>query len=208
MRRRIEPVLLSIFLALLSTGCVSHYFRDDVDWQTLHKQDSESPALQQIAAAGFDSCKNLLSDAVLHATDGESAYSLTGWSPTSTDHRPATITLVFEKNGDTLHADVTAGLDASGKCFARWQLNRVWRASCSRVKERAESLADYNLFASVSDNTSVYRSEASGISVILTQLGAHRCLMTSGETGYWEGEGKDLSNPSHGSNTEISPSGN
>lgn len=184
-------------VAAALAGCSSNYFKDATDWEAVHARGAKSDALSSIRAAGFDKCPNLLEDAVLHATEGRNGYSVVGWSPTETDSRTATVNIFFTQNGDPVQADVTAGLDASGKCFARWTSNRVWRTTCDRLLRRAEWLRDYKLFAKATNESSVYKKDGGNIVVSLTGIGASKCLVMAGETAYWLGPSPDAPQVEH-----------
>ena len=195
----VPAALLCVVLpfCLLAGGCSSTYFKDEIDWDALHKRAEPPTALTPILAAGFDTCRNLLEDAILHSTGGAEGFSYTGWSPDETDRRTANATMIFEQDGDAVHADVSAGLDGSGKCFAKWTTTRVWRTSCQRLHRKSEWLREYGLSVTPAEATSIYQREGSGITVVLTDIGAHRCLMVAGETAYWLGPSPDAPQVEH-----------
>ena len=173
------------------------YFKDDTDWEALHVSGKKPAALDQILAAGFITCRNLMEDAILHATSGRDDFSFTGWSPSETDRRTANATMIFMEDGDLVHADASAGLDGSGKCFAKWTSTRVWRTSCDRLHRKSEWLREYELFSRPESGVSIYKREGSGITVVLTDVGVSKCLMIAGETSYWLGPSPDAPQLEH-----------
>ena len=194
-RRRSSVALL--FLAACLPGCSSNYFKDGADWEALHARGSTSAALPSIRSAGFESCANLLEDGILHATEGHDGYSVVGWSPTETDDRSSTVIIFFIQDGDHVQAEVTAGLDGSGKCFARWTSTRTWRETCDRLLRKSEWLSDYKLFAQATSDSAIYKRDGGNINVSLTRIGHRRCLMIAGETVYWLGPSRDAPQVQH-----------
>ena len=182
---------------LALSGCASNYFKDSTDWEGLHARGSKSAALSSMRSTGFDSCPNLMEDAILHATEGYDGYAIAGWSPNETDRRTATAIIFFIRDGDHVQAEVTAGVDGSGKCFARWTSSRVWRTTCDRLLRKAEWLRDYELFAQATSASAVYKKDGGNIAVSLTQVGSGKCLMVAGETAYWLGPSRDAPQVEH-----------
>ncbi|MBL8257051.1 MAG: hypothetical protein JNJ62_10660 [Pseudoxanthomonas mexicana] len=138
-----------------------------------------------------------MEDAILHATEGYDGYSVAGWSPTETDRRTATAIIFFTRHGDHVQAEVTAGVDGSGKCFARWTSSRVWRTTCDRLLRKSEWLSDYDLFARVTNASAIYKKDGGNITVSLTRVGSGKCLMIAGETAYWLGPSRDVPQVEH-----------
>ena len=194
---RTSLVGLIVAASLLASGCSSTYFKDDTDWEALHVSAKRPAALDQILAAGFGTCRNLMEDAILHATGAREDFSFTGWSPDETDRRTANATMIYMEDGDAVHSDVSAGLDGSGKCFAKWTSTRVWRTSCDRLHRKSEWLREYGLSSKPENGVSIYRKEGSGITVVLTDVGVSRCLMIAGETAYWLGPSPDAPQLEH-----------
>ncbi|QNN78981.1 hypothetical protein IAE60_06110 [Pseudoxanthomonas mexicana] len=194
---RTSLVPLIVAASLLAAGCSSTYFKDDTDWEALHVSGKKSAALDQILAAGFGTCRNLMEDAILHATGGREDFSFTGWSRDETDRRTANATVIFMEDGDAVHSDVSAGLDGSGKCFAKWTSTRVWRTSCDRLHRKSEWLRQYELSSKPEDGVSIYQREGSGITVVLTNVGVGKCLMIAGQTAYWHGPSPDAPQLEH-----------
>jgi hypothetical protein len=194
-RTRLNGLVVAV--SILVSGCSSTYFRDDTDWEALHVSGKKPAALEQILAAGFGTCRNLMEDAILHATGGRDDFSFTGWSPDETDRRTANVTMVFIEDGDVVHADASAGLDGSGKCFAKWTSTRVWRTSCDRLHRKSEWLREYRLFSKPKEEVAIYQREGSGITAVLTDVGVGKCLMIAGETAYWLGPSPDAPQLEH-----------
>ena len=194
---RLRAALVPTALALAASGCAGDYLRDTTDWHALHRQAETSVAGDTLAQKGFTACRNLFEDAILHATEARDNTPVVSHSPAGIDLRPVSAMIAYADKGDTVHADVLAGVDGSGRCFANWRISRVWRASCRRLEAELEWLRPYAPFAEPSPRTTAYRADGSGITVFLTRVGFGRCLMTAGETVYWEGEGQDVPEVNH-----------
>ena len=188
--QQILPMSLSI-LFVLCTGCAVADLRDP-DWQALHANPPVYPAVTTLVDEGFTSCKNMLADATLHAVGDSPHKSIWSHSAESVDLRPATITLVSSNGPDVEHADVIAGLDGTGRCFARWSVSRTWRMPCEELQRKSPWLSKYSKQRELTENTSQYTLAGSGISVFLTSSGRHRCFMTASETAYKDPPGTDL----------------
>lgn len=185
------------------TGCVSIDFSEP-DWEELAKNPPDFPAVAELSDKGFHSCTKMLSAAALSAV-GDSANQMQfGYAPTSVDLRPATLTAIIRKAKDTEHADIVAGLDGTGRCFARWNVSRIWRISCRKLQARSPWISQYTKQDEFLGTTSVYGMEGSGINIFLTNAGARRCLMTATETVYWEGTETDLK-PGNNPVTDSNP---
>lgn len=184
-------------LLLLSACTAPGYLKDSADWQAIHRNAVPSPAGTLLARQGFKSCINLFEDAILHATEGHRAEAITGHSPGNIDLRPVTATLAFAAKGDIVHANVIAGVDRTGKCYADWRTSLVLRTSCRRAASEADWLREYSPIASPSPRTTAYGKDGGNITVMLTRVGFRRCLVTSGETAYWEGDGQDVPEVNH-----------
>ncbi|RYZ74088.1 MAG: hypothetical protein EOP91_03340 [Lysobacteraceae bacterium] len=172
-------------------GCASVDLSDP-DWEQLARNPPVFPAIAELSEKGFRSCTKMLSAATLSAVGDSVTRMQSGHAPVSTDLRPATLTAITRKGQDTEHADIVAGLDGSGRCFARWNVSRVWRTSCRQLQARSPWISQYTKQDEFLGNTSVHGMKGSGISIFLTSTGARRCLMTATETVYWEGTGTDF----------------
>lgn len=190
--------------AALATGCATPDLRDR-DWNALHSSTPPSPVVEHALEQGFQSCRNLLQDAVLHAVGDSPHEAWGGGASAQPDRRPVSYALVTGAGANTEHAVVTAGLDGSGKCFAHWRVTRVWPLPCAKLERNAEWLRLYAKERDLDPTTAIYRSEGSGISVVLTGIGRHRCMASLGEIAYWDGDGVDLDSTLHASPGEAPP---
>lgn len=196
MTKQLSRAMVLSILPMILSGCAVTNLAEP-DWEALHANPPIYPAVATLVDRGFASCKNMLGDVTLHAVGDLPHQSIWSHSAESIDLRPATVTLVSRNGSDIEHAEVIAGLDGTGRCFARWSVSRVWRLSCDELHRKSPWLSKYSKQRELSEITSQYSLAGSGISVLLTSSGRRHCFMTASETAYKDPPGTDLDLQNH-----------
>jgi hypothetical protein len=149
--------------------------------------------VEDLVSKGFSSCPNLLDAAIRHATGG--GRSGAGWGGGYDDTlniRPVSYTFVDGSGWSTRHANVTVGLDGSGKCFANWRVSQAWPVSCDTLIGKACWIREYPEQDRFEDGTSMRKHQDGSITIFLSPTGPHSCLVSEGETIYYTGTGSDM----------------